>query len=359
MATAKPPPTPLQRRLGRLSRAMVWLGVGVTLLLTVGMLARGASLEEAFLVGVSVAVAAVPEGLAATVTIALAQGARAMAASGAIVRRLGAVETLGAATVIAADKTGTLTVNQLRVAAVRPRPGRSETDVLEAGCPRLDGRARRADGRADRRRSGRRRLLALAAGAVEDPARRRTRAARSRSIPGASGLTMVFGEDDRLRVVVKGAPETLLERSRLRGRATRRAARRGPAGLRTACGSSRSANASHAGWVRSEDELDQRSTCWAGRSARSPSRDSADSIRRARDAGLEVAILTGDHPVTAPRSRARSNLRRRSRSPVPSSKSWTTGSSASDGATASSRGSPRQTSSGWWRRFRARVTWSR
>ena len=80
--------TPLQARLGGLARWMVVLGVVVTVVLGAAMVARGESLRDAFLVGVSVAVAAVPEGLAATVTIALAFGSREMARRGAIVRTL-------------------------------------------------------------------------------------------------------------------------------------------------------------------------------------------------------------------------------------------------------------------------------
>ena len=129
---AQPPPTPLQRRLGRLTRLMVVLGVLITVALTAIRLLQGASLEEAFLLGVSVAVAAVPEGLTATVTIALALGARRMAARGAITRRLPAVETLGSTTVVASDKTGTLTENRLRVRALAPVAGRREEELLRA-----------------------------------------------------------------------------------------------------------------------------------------------------------------------------------------------------------------------------------
>ena len=107
--------TPLQQRLDQVGRFIVYITLLiVAIIFAIGIL-RGDDPVKMFLVAVSLAVAAVPEGLAAVVTIALALGMRRMVKRNALIRRLPAVETLGAATVICSDKTGTLTENEITV----------------------------------------------------------------------------------------------------------------------------------------------------------------------------------------------------------------------------------------------------
>lgn len=110
--------TPLERRLDQLGRWLVVICLAVSCaVVTMGVL-RGEPPYRMFLAGVSLAVAAIPEGLPAIVTIALALGVQRMIRKNAIVRQLPAVETLGCATVICSDKTGTLTQNRMVVQAV-------------------------------------------------------------------------------------------------------------------------------------------------------------------------------------------------------------------------------------------------
>ncbi len=107
--------TPLEHRLNQLGQVLVYVSLAITGIVVVAGVVHGHALYEMFLAGVSLAVAAIPEGLPAIVTIALALGVQRMIKRNAIVRKLTSVETLGCATVICSDKTGTLTQNQMTV----------------------------------------------------------------------------------------------------------------------------------------------------------------------------------------------------------------------------------------------------
>jgi Ca2+-transporting ATPase len=301
---AKPPLTPLQRRVGALTRLMVAFGVAVTLALGGAMLVRGSSLEEAFLVGVSVAVAAVPEGLAATVTIALALGAREMAARGAIARRLTAVETLGSATVIASDKTGTLTENRLRVAEVLPARGRDEHDLLGASALASTARFSSEDGELRAVGDPVDAALALAAhelGLTPAVLLRNRRLVRELPFdPVRKRMSLLYEEESGSCLYVKGAPEVLIERA-TDGTADAAAmdavaeewASRGLKVLAVA--ERRLADA-----PLDDDALEHELRLVGLVGLHDPLRNTASAaVSEARSAGLRVEMVTGDHPITA------------------------------------------------------------
>ncbi|MDD3165108.1 MAG: cation-translocating P-type ATPase [Oscillospiraceae bacterium] len=111
--TQKQPQTPLQKKLAKLGRILGVAAVAICAVIFVIGFSSGMPALEIFMVSVSLAVSAIPEGLPAIVTIVLSMGVTRLAKRNAVVRKLPAVETLGSASVICSDKTGTLTQNRM------------------------------------------------------------------------------------------------------------------------------------------------------------------------------------------------------------------------------------------------------
>ena len=183
--------TPLERKLAQLGRALVGVVLGLALVIVFAGWLRGHRLLYMLEVGISLAIAAVPEGLLAVATMTLALGMQRMARMGVLVRRLPAVETLGATTVICTDKTGTLTRNEMTVRALQLGDRRVEltgSGYVAIGEFRIDGE--RVDPGRDHHIA-----LALRIGVLCSDAR----------IDDAGGHLVVLGDPTEAALIVAGA----------------------------------------------------------------------------------------------------------------------------------------------------------
>ena len=321
-ATAEARATPLQTDLahvsGRLGLVALGAAAAVFLLTLLRTGFRGEDLQEAFLAAVALAVAAVPEGLATVTAVALALGVRRMAERGAIIRRLSAVETLGSASVLAMDKTGTLTENRMVLEAVAP-PGGDFTPPGELDTG-LRGWAERVaalcnDATLDPPVGDPTELALLEGIGTERVRVLRAAWPRLSAVPfdaERKRMTTVHRTPDgAVELLVKGAPESVLPRcatlaggAGTDGTAPRRgldaaaeraaeAARRGMRVLALAHRPLDSVPADPDGAAR-----DLELVGLAG--LRDPVRPAArDSVAEARSAGITLLMATGDHPGTA------------------------------------------------------------
>ena len=285
LATAEESTTPLQRRLASVSRALLLICLGiVTVTALVGLL-RGRALLEVFMSGVALAVAAVPEGLPAIVTIALAIGVQRMSQRDVLIRRLPAVETLGSATVICTDKTGTLTTG---VMTVRELWGGDHHALLAAAAACCDAEL------GDDRRSGTgdpTEIALLAAAAergIDRAAIERERPRRQVNPFDSERKRMSIARADGV-LYVKGAPEMLLPLCATgtagAAEANREMAERGLRVLGVAVGTG----------------VEERDLRFLGLAAIAdpPRSEAIAAVAAARAAGIRTVMITGDHPVTA------------------------------------------------------------
>jgi Ca2+-transporting ATPase len=289
-AHRRPPPTPLERRLDRLAHQLLRAALVICTALAGLSWLHGDSIGTSLQIGISLAVAAVPEGLVAVVTITLALGMRRLAERGAIVRRLRAVETLGSATVICTDKTGTLTTNRMTVARLLPASEEGEATLLRAAVIASEGTydpgeaaiAMAADAHGLRRAELLRDCEVLG-GVPFDSERKRM-------------SVVVAGRDGRRTTYVKGAPEAiapLLADRRAVGSLEGEAQRWAADGIRVLMVARRLDPPDADDPERMLDPLGLIGLV-------DPVREGViESVDSARAAGIRTIMITGDHPRTA------------------------------------------------------------
>ncbi|MXN64900.1 HAD-IC family P-type ATPase [Stappia sp. GBMRC 2046] len=327
--------SPLERRLDRLGRRLVWLTLALAALTSLAGILRGHAVADMIQTGVALAVAAIPEGLPVVATLSLARGMWRMAARNAIMTRLSSVETLGATTLIVTDKTGTLTENRMTVTGYLLAEGdvkaenRDGSTGFSAGSSPLDpgedaalgwalsigalcNTAGLGDG-SGAAATGDPMEIALLKAASGAGMSRAALEERSREVkrhafdPDRKMMATVHACDHGFLYAVKGAPEAVIEAcdAELTGEGERavddagrerwieRNSRAAKDGLRLIALAMKTA--------KSDAESPYEGlTLVALVCFLDPLRkDVPDAIRASREAGVRVVMLTGDHAETA------------------------------------------------------------
>lgn len=216
--TEDEPTTPLQIKFAKIGKALGIGALSVCALIFMLSILRGMGVLSAFMLSVSLAVAAIPEGLPAVVTVVLSLGVQRMAKSNAVIRRLPAVETLGAATYICSDKTGTLTQNKMTVTAACsasdeiPLTGEAAKklfalaalccDAKHTGKGEVSGEPTEAA------------IVAAAERSGTDTEKLRRKMPRTDEIPFSSErkmMSVAIKDGDKAITVAKGAPDVLIK----------------------------------------------------------------------------------------------------------------------------------------------------
>ncbi len=334
--------SPLEERLGDFGTRILWITIALSVaLFVIGAVQGRVAWHVLLLTAVSVAVAVIPEGLPAITSITLALGMQRMAHRGAVVRKLAAVETLGCATVVCTDKTGTLTRNEMTVRAIAvdghdltvtgdgygsegelregdvrvDEPSESVREVIRIGAVVNTARIAKSQGRdavtGDPTEAA---LLALAAKVKLERQSALGLREELYTVPFNSArkrMTVVTRDGDgTLTAHVKGAVDVLLplctrvmtdegvvplddaRRATLAAKAEAYSAR----ALRVLAMATREGGDE----LRDRDETD-RELVFVGMVGMidPPRAEVREAVRQAHEAGIRVVMITGDHPVTA------------------------------------------------------------
>jgi cation-transporting ATPase I len=293
----------LQHQLSQLTNRAFPVSVGGGALVGALGLLRRTGLHQAVASGIAIAVAAVPEGMPLVATLAQAASARRLTKFGALVRVPRSVEALGRIDVVCFDKTGTLSENRLRVAQVHPAPGYSREEVLR--CATHAAPASNGGPQAHATDVAIVEAAAAAAGSSSSSNGSSPGTEPAAHLPFRSGRSFSASVTGN-QLSVKGAPEVVLAACGEVGSAMEKTvAELATGGLRVIAVAQRRLSPQQAQVIH-EDPDDIAEFCKDGLAlagflglSDTPRAEAADLLANLRHQGVDVKLITGDHPITA------------------------------------------------------------